>query len=164
MKFLALRVVQISMVGSVVLGIVWISFSSTLILHTILSGSMEPRVPKGSLVLVKREAPNEYHVQDVITFFVPGSSQEVVTHRIIAIQPPKGLEPTRVFTKGDANINGDSWVLSLGNIEGSVVMIIPFVGYILYALHTPLGFTVVSLGTLVGLVVPFVVSRLRAKP
>lgn len=124
--------------------------------YTILSSSMEPALHRGDIVITRTLLPDKYRVHDVITFFVPGRGNETVTHRIIVIQPAHDRTPEELFTKGDANSNGDSWILSPGNIQGKVILHIPLLGYILYASHTLLGYSFIVLLTFFWLVVPFV--------
>lgn len=73
----------------------------------VLTGSMAPAIPTGSLVVVTRVAAAEVGVGDVITFHHPQRPQEYVTHRVVAVeQSPAGRALT---TKGDANAQPDAW-------------------------------------------------------
>jgi len=128
--------------------------------YTILSSSMKPAVLRGDVVITTTLSPQAYKVNDIITFFVPGRASEVVTHRIVNIMPAHGQVSEELFTKGDANSNGDSWVLSPGNIQGKVVWRVPFVGYVFYACQTMLGYSLIVLLTFFWLVVPLVKSWL----
>nr|WP_317283096.1 signal peptidase I [uncultured Sellimonas sp.] len=49
----------------------------------VLTGSMEPKYPVGSLIYVKEENPENLKVGDVITYRL--SEDTVVTHRIVEI-------------------------------------------------------------------------------
>ena len=66
--------------------------------YNVISGSMEPEIPVGSLVYVKSVAFNELSEQDVIAFEAGAS---IVTHRIVSIDSGNQL----ITTKGDANIS-----------------------------------------------------------
>lgn len=131
--------------------------------HVILSPSMEPELSVGSVVLVRPVLPSHYRPHDVVTFFIPGKGGERVTHRIVTIRPPHEGEAARVFTKGDANSNGDSWILSLGNIQGKVILEIPYLGYLLHAIQNPYNFLVLMTVIFLGLVVPFVSRQLSPR-
>jgi signal peptidase I len=135
--------------------------SDTWNIHTILSQSMEPRVPMGSLVIVKAMASQNYSVNDVITFHVPPRARILVTHRIIKIQPEQPTVPVQIYTKGDANTNGDSWVLSPGNIQGKVVMTVPYLGYFAMTFRTLPGFVVLTIISFFGVVVPCITAQHR---
>jgi signal peptidase len=150
------------MVGILALGVYGIYALPGLGGYTILSSSMEPAIPRGSLVLVHTKLPTSYHANDIITFTVPGKPREYVTHRITRVVPASMAEPAQILTKGDANTNGDPWILSPGNIRGSVVVRVPYLGYLLYGLHTVLGFILAAGAILLWWVVPFVIAQFRS--
>ena len=62
----------------------------------VISGSMEPSLPVGSLVLTKGIPAEEVQVGDVIVFHRGGTA---VTHRVVENQ----VEEQQFITKGDAN-------------------------------------------------------------
>ena len=100
------------------------------------SGSMEPAIKTGSIVIIRSEAT--YEVGDVITFGKDTKTQVPTTHRIIEIN---GTGPLRTFTtKGDANDTADPTVTRLADIHGKVFLSIPYLGYILAFARKPLGF------------------------
>ena len=73
----------------------------------VLSNSMEPTLPVGSLVVAQPVAGERLAVGDVITFNHPDRPGMLVTHRIVGREDrPEG--PTWV-TKGDANGAPDAW-------------------------------------------------------
>jgi signal peptidase I len=73
----------------------------------VLTGSMTPTMPVGSLVLTQRVDASEVAVGDVITFNDPRQPGREVTHRVAAIEStPDG--PV-IVTKGDANADPDPW-------------------------------------------------------
>lgn len=95
-------------------------------LYGILSGSMEPTYPVGSVVYVKPINANEIKVNDAITFRMAANSQVVATHRVIAKDDQK-----QVFTtKGDHNDNVDSSPVSYDRLIGKTMFCIPYLGYI----------------------------------
>ena len=138
-------------------------FRSRLHVYTVLSSSMEPSIRKGSVIVSLAEPSFSYREHDIITFMVPGRQVTYVTHRIERIQLPHGQVPMEIFTKGDANTNGDSWVLSPGNIQGKEVVAIPLVGYVFYALHTVYGFVGVGLLIFLWLVVPSCITLFESE-
>ena len=72
----------------------------------VLSGSMEPALPAGSLLFVK-PLTSPYAVGDVISFNLPKVKQ-FVTHRIVSVQKQ---ESAWVYqTKGDANKENDGFM------------------------------------------------------
>lgn len=106
---------------------------------TVLSGSMEPAIHTGAVVVVK--PANEYNIGDVITFGETGKDKTPVTHRIKNIYVKDG-KPVFI-TKGDANNTADSREVGKEEIQGKVMFNVPFLGYILEFVKTPLGFGIV---------------------
>ncbi|PIZ65023.1 signal peptidase I [Candidatus Roizmanbacteria bacterium CG_4_9_14_0_2_um_filter_39_13] len=110
--------------------------------RTVLTGSMEPKVPKGSVVINKWTEQKNLKVDDVITFQHTSdiSEKEVVyiTHRIVKIDKNSLL--WRYETKGDANPVSDFGSVTQAGIEGKVIVTIPFIGYLIEFFKTPAGF------------------------
>lgn len=103
---------------------------------SVLTGSMEPVIPPGSLVVVKRVPDvSAVLVGEVVSFQQPGRPDMVITHRVSALESVGGA--TFLKTKGDANPAEDPWRLSYGHLVGSVVWSAPFVGSAFTALHSP---------------------------
>lgn len=89
-------------------------------LLVVTSGSMEPTIPVGSLVVldkvtVARSA--QLHVGDVVTFrAASGSTDVLVTHRIVEVRRfATGVE---YVTKGDANPTPDLTLLDPARVVG----------------------------------------------
>jgi len=106
---------------------------------TVLSGSMEPAIHTGAVVVIKPSG--EYNIGDVITFGETGKDKTPITHRINNIYVKDG-KPVFV-TKGDANNSTDMREIGKEEIQGKVLFSIPFLGYVLEFVKTPLGFGVV---------------------
>ena len=99
--------------------------------YTILTGSMEPKIYPGDLVIVKKENPNDLKVGDIITFNKVDENI-VVTHRLIA-EKDDGF-----ITKGDNNNVQDDGILKKQDVIGKVVLTIPKIGYIFVFFAKPL--------------------------
>ena len=96
--------------------------------YVIVSGSMEPNIQIGDIVIVKSIKNKEEAIKigDIISF---RKGQMVITHRITNIEKDEnGI--LRIATKGDNNNTEDSERILMNNIEGKVVKIIPKIGYI----------------------------------
>lgn len=104
----------------------------------VLSGSMEPELSVGDLLIVVR--CDNYELRDVIVY---QDRQTAITHRIVS------MSDDSIITRGDAN-NADDDPITLEQIKGKVVFSIPLVGYLVNMIKTPLG-TVVILGLAVFL-------------
>lgn len=93
----------------------------------VLSGSMEPALSVGDLLIFTEE--ENYEVGDVVVY---QSGRVPVVHRIIA------LDAENVITQGDANNTADE-PFCVQLIKGKVVTAVPFVGHLIWVLKTPLG-------------------------
>ncbi|MFL6025080.1 MAG: hypothetical protein ACJ72O_17190, partial [Marmoricola sp.] len=50
--------------------------------YTILTGSMRPHMPPGTLVVVKPDKPDQVRVGDVLTYQIESGKKAVATHRV----------------------------------------------------------------------------------
>lgn len=94
----------------------------------VLSGSMEPALSVGDLLIV-REAEN-YEVGDIVVY---QSGRIAVVHRITAIH-----DDDTVTTQGDANNAADE-PIPMTAICGKVVVALPLVGYVAWAMKSPIA-------------------------
>lgn len=101
------------------------------------SGSMEPAIATGSLVITQYTYPHQLRPQDIITFIPPTKERAFVTHRIVKATPQETL--ATFITKGDNNKNEDPWVLAGGAVVGKVLYIVPYVGYGISFIQSKLG-------------------------
>jgi len=99
--------------------------------YTVLTGSMVPRIPILSMVLV-RPLPT-YAVGDIITF---NRGDITVTHRIAAIKNGD------FQTKGDANKVADSELVNKSDVIGEDFLIIPYIGKFTQFLKSVPGFII----------------------
>ncbi len=103
----------------------------------VLSGSMEPTIEPGDVVVVDERAPTAIADGDVITF-TRGDAETPVTHRVVDVRE---TETGPVFeTKGDANDDVDSTPIPAANVIGVVVFTIPYIGYVIRATNSTVGF------------------------
>jgi len=90
------------------------------------SGSMEPKMYAGDVVIIAKVPADRVVLGDVIQFRIPEGI--TVMHRVIEIQETEG--GGKVFiTKGDANDEPDSEPVAPENVVGKAVMTIPKVGW-----------------------------------
>lgn len=99
---------------------------------SVISGSMEPNIPIGSLVYAKSATYEEIKVDDVISYKL-GTS--IVTHRVYS----KDDANQTITTKGDANEVVDGNELTISEVIGKVDFSIPYIGYLTIYVKTPLG-------------------------
>lgn len=108
----------------------------------VLSGSMEPELSKGDLIIVKDNV--DYRVGDVVVF---QDADMLVVHRIIA------MDDGSVTTKGDANPVADE-PAPLDAIKGKVTASIPYVGTLVNILKSPLGTVLIIVAVILLLEIP----------
>ena len=104
---------------------------------TIYSGSMEPSLPIGSVVMIRMVEASSICTGDVIAFKT-GTSSETVAHRVIEIV--SGNPSICVRTGGDANNTPDAALVPAEKIVGKVFFHIPFLGYLSDFVKTKLGY------------------------
>ncbi|HMM81781.1 MAG TPA: signal peptidase I [Terrimesophilobacter sp.] len=96
---------------------------------TILSGSMTPTYPIGTLIIVKPVDPDTLAIGDTITYQIESGKPAVVTHRIIVTTARS--DGTRTFTtQGDANNAPDAKQVFAAQIRGKVWYSIPYLGWV----------------------------------
>lgn len=106
----------------------------------VLSGSMEPAIPTGSICFVDRKADKyQIEVNDIISYRL--ANDALVLHRVIAYDADGNF-----ITKGDANENEDFFPISPEQFVGKAIFSIPYIGYAAKALQH--GATMVLLLTL----------------
>jgi signal peptidase len=103
------------------------------------SGSMEPTIKTGSIVVVK--PASDYKIGDIITFGPYSKTKAPTTHRIYEMKV-EGGEPIYI-TKGDANNAPDTREIKKIDIVGKVLFSVPFVGYAVDFAKKPLGFALI---------------------
>jgi len=97
----------------------------------VLSGSMEPTIKTGGVVMVK--PTSEYQIGDVITYQYGHYSRNLTTHRIIG------------KTQGDNNNAADLHPVEREQIKGKVLLTIPYVGYVANFARSKVGFPLLVL-------------------
>lgn len=115
-------------------------------MFVVMSGSMEPKIKTGSIVVVKPQ--KEYQEGEIVTFNDSDKPNLSVTHRIFSV---KEENDTKVFTtKGDANKSPDINEIRKGQILGKEILAIPYIGYII-------NFTKTQTGLILVIVIPAVI-------
>jgi signal peptidase len=89
----------------------------------VLSNSMAPEMPKGSLAVVLPTPRPDINAGDIIVFTAPDGSHRRVIHRVNHLYGPdeattiKNWTPDKLYllTKGDNNPQKDPWLLTLSD-------------------------------------------------
>ena len=156
--------------------------------YAVLSGSMEPAYHVGSLIYVKKIAPEDITVGTPITFVV-NKDLLVATHRVIEVESRTTQheqmkdaegnllyeengdplleevqldEPAYYFTtKGDANDVIDGSPVYYKNVIGTPVFSVPYLGYFSNWLQTRKGTIISICALLILLILTFLPDLLR---
>ena len=104
--------------------------------YVVLSGSMEPEISPGDVILINQVEPASIEEGAIITFS-PGEGESVVTHRVVDVI---GEGDNVLFeTQGDAIGEPDESLVEPGQLHGEVVLVIPYIGYVIQFINTPVG-------------------------
>lgn len=95
---------------------------------TILTQSMEPTYPPGTLIVVQPVDTEDIVIGEPITYQLESGKPEVVTHRVVAISYSNG--DTFFTTKGDNNAVVDPKQVTSVQVRGRVWYSVPFIGYL----------------------------------
>ena len=106
-------------------------------IYNVLTQSMEPAMPVGSAIYVKRCDPQALEQGDIITFRLSEATGLVETHRVVE----NDTQAKQLITKGDANALPDVNPVSYERVVGKVVICIPVLGTVSEMLHSGPGVT-----------------------
>ena len=114
----------------------------------VLSGSMEPRLQPGDLIVLRPVAPAAIEPGDIITYHAGqhgAAGRELITHRVVETTREAGDFVFR--TQGDANPTVDPTPVDQSQVVGRLWISLPQVGHALLIAQRPLA-------QLLGVVVP----------
>lgn len=122
-------VVAFVIIGVVVGGLVYMYHENVMFWkpYAIVTGSMEPAIKRGDIVLLEKTDFGQLKVGDVITY---AKGSVPVTHRIYNLSSD-GV----IWTKGDANANVDPYKIYPDEVIGRVKYTIPKIGWVLILLN-----------------------------
>ena len=117
----------------------------------VLTGSMEPQLGTGDVVIESRISPLDAEIGDVITFRDPERPDRLITHRVRHVDAR--AEEVSFTTKGDANNTVESWQIPRQGSIARVEYRLPKLGYVVSWISGPSArlFLVVIPAILLGL-------------
>ena len=130
-------------------------------LFTVMTGSMEPELPVGSLVIVKNCDPSEISEGDIISFYSrdPSITGSVNTHRVIETEQIDGHYG--FVTKGDANAMPDNEMTYDQDVIGKAVFSSLLLGKIVHLTSNPLVFFPLIIIPLLIILISNIVTTVR---
>ena len=106
--------------------------------YIVLTGSMEPQIPVGSICLVDQSYDfQDIKCGDIITFRT--SEKMVVTHRVVSVQE------SSLCTKGDANNTEDEKAVTAESFIGKCILTLPGSGYVVRFVRSLHGIVIISI-------------------
>ena len=95
---------------------------------TVLTQSMEPGLPPGTLIVVGPVKPAEIEIGDVITYQIRSGEPAVITHRVIGFSTDAKGEKTFIL-QGDNNDAADDPVID-EQIQARLWYAVPYLGWV----------------------------------
>lgn len=135
-----LSIIVFLMVVFVSVGLIWFQHSGGQ-LYSVQTGSMEPELTPGGMVMVTPVAPEALRLNDVITYESSENSDVTITHRIIELEQSEQTGRTIITTQGDNNEVADQ-PISDAQVIGRVDRHIPYAGSFLDFVRHPIGLIV----------------------
>ena len=128
--------------------------------YVVVSSSMEPDIMVNDLIIIRKVKEEDLNVRDAITFdaFIPELGYESkVTHYIGEIQSIGGntIYKTQGATNSSGdfdtweNENGDTVEITFDDIEGRVILVVPYFGHVINILRDPISILLISANILI---------------
>ncbi len=113
--------------------------------YVVSSGSMYPELAMHDIIVISGHALFEdVRIGDIIVFDRPKDHDKVIVHRVVAVVDD---DPLTLRTKGDNNQNsivGTDYPITEEEYKGTVIHVIPQVGYITKILQPPINYIIIA--------------------
>lgn len=96
---------------------------------TVLTQSMDPTLPPGTLLVVRRTPVADIRIGDVVTYQVVSGQPAVISHRVVSVASTSDGSRTFVL-KGDNNALADPEPVTAAQVRGVVWYSLPDVGLV----------------------------------
>ena len=141
---------------AICVAVIWIGlqayFGAANPFYVVSSGSMYPQLAMYDIIVITGHTPFEdVKVGDIIVFDRPKDHDKVIVHRVVAVVDD---DPKTLRTKGDnnqASIPGTDFPITEQEYVGTVVHVIPQVGYITKILQPPINYIIIAV--IVGIMI-----------
>ena len=129
--------------------VIWIGitayFGAQNPIYVVSSGSMYPELAMHDIIVISGHMPFEdVNIGDIIVFNRPKDHDKVIVHRVVAVVDDN---PKTLRTKGDNNQNsivGTDYPITKEEYIGTVVHVIPQVGFITKILQPPINYIIIA--------------------
>jgi len=126
--------------------------------YVVSSGSMYPELAMHDIIVISGHAPFEdVRIGDIIVFDRPKDHDKVIVHRVVADVDD---DPLTLRTKGDNNQNsivGTDYPITEEEYKGTVIHVVPQVGYITKILQPPINYIVIAV--IIGIMIIRQISK-----
>ena len=149
-------IVKDIIIVGICVAVIWIGlqayFGAANPFYVVSSGSMYPQLAMYDIIVITGHAPFEgVKVGDIFVFDRPKDHDKVIVHRVVAVIDD---DPKTLRTKGhniQASIPGTDFPITEKEYVGTVVHVIPQVGYITKVLQPPINYIIIAV--IVGIMV-----------
>jgi len=147
---------------AICVAVIWIGlqayFGAVNPFYVVSSGSMYPQLAMYDIIVITGHTPFEdVKVGDIIVFDRPKDHDKVIVHRVVAVVDD---DPKTLRTKGDnnqASIPGTDFPITEQEYVGTVVHVIPQVGYITKILQPPINYIIIAV--IIGIMIIRQISK-----
>jgi len=150
----------------VCVAVIWIGltayFGAQNPFYVVSSGSMYPELAMYDIIVISGHALFEdVKIGDIIVFDRPKDHDKVIVHRVVAVVDD---DPLTLRTKGDNNQNsivGTDYPITEEEYIGTVVHVIPQVGFITKILQPPINYIIIVV--IIGIMIIRQISKSKKK-
>ena len=129
------------MLGLIVAVLAFVFFSPDYSLYIVRSGSMEPAINVGDVVIAGPLGSGGIKPGAIVTYAI---GKTLITHRVLSI------DGNTLITKGDANENPDPIPVQFSQVKSRYLFRIPYIGYVA-------GFVRTRPGWLLTIILPSII-------
>jgi len=155
-------IVRDIIIVAVCVAVLWIGLASYFgaqnPFYVVSSGSMYPELAMHDIIVISGYALFEdVKIGDIIVFDRPKDHDKVIVHRVVAVVDD---DPLTLRTKGDNNQNsmvGTDYPITEEEYRGTVVHVIPQVGYITKILQPPINYIIIAV--IIGIMIIRQISK-----
>ena len=159
-------IVKDIIIVAVCVAVIWIGltayFGAQNPFYVVSSGSMYPELAMYDIIVISGHTLFEdVKIGDIIVFDRPKDHDKVIVHRVVAVVDD---DPRTLRTKGDNNQNsivGTDYPITEVEYNGTVVYVIPQVGFITKILQPPINYIIIAV--IVGIMIIRQISKNKKK-